>query len=98
MRALVLKFPEGFQGEELHEEFQGEVKPVEKDYYDQSNAIKHSGELNWTLRLSLVRLEACLSEARTSEALILFHSNSIRCQNYNCTGPWNQQLEPNWIY
>jgi hypothetical protein len=36
MRALVEKFPEGLQEEE---------KPVEKEYYDQSNATKHSGEI-----------------------------------------------------
>jgi hypothetical protein len=36
MRALVEKFPDGLQEE---------GKPVKKDYYDQSNATKHSGEI-----------------------------------------------------
>lgn len=40
MRALVQKFPDGLQEKAKQEE---EAKPVKKDYYDQSNATKHSG-------------------------------------------------------
>lgn len=36
MRALVERFPDGIEEE---------AKPVEKDYHDQSNATKHSGEI-----------------------------------------------------
>lgn len=37
MRVLVEKFPGGLQDEGM---------PVEKDYYDQPNATKHSGEID----------------------------------------------------